>query len=265
MAERLPLPSPSAFFMSEGRMEREFHFLMLAGLLFCSAPVFSQSTSGGLSLSQTRVILSAGSSGENVSRHNPGERPWLIRGRVFTGPEQETPAPFMVTPPLFRLEAGGSNTVRIMPQGIQALPADRESVFYLSFLAIPPSSRSLDSEPSVSVAAQVTVGVDTVIKLFYRPAGLADTPQVAAGKLSFHYIHRHVEVSNPTPYWQTLSMLSFNGKKVDVRHHGSMIAPYSSRQYPQNKQPQTVEWTVITDYGGNSPAFHAVVKAGERP
>jgi P pilus assembly chaperone PapD len=242
-----------------------FSAAALAGLLLSTvvqAVPAVQGNSGGLSLSQTRVIFDANEPGVTVSLHNKGERPWLVRARVLIAPDSMATAPFTVTPPLFRLEPNSRNTVRIMRQGGQDLPADRESVFYLSFLAIP-SSQRLDEDVSTGVAAQVTVGMDTVIKLFYRPSGIAMAPQVAAGKLIVRRTEQAITVDNPTPYYQTLSSLSLDGKPVDVRAQGSMIAPFGSQRYTVSGQPSEAVWTVINDYGGISPTFRAAITDGK--
>ena len=243
--------------------------LMIVGLLFClcseakSPTALNTNLQGGLGVSQTRVIINAGSSGGTVNLHNYGDRPWLIRGRVTTAPGNDKSGPFTITPPLFRMESDGSYMVRVMPQGAQVLPTDRESVFYISFLAIPPSPPPGDYGADEGIAAQVTIGVDTVMKLFYRPQKLAMTSQEAAKKLTFHYTNSQVTVANPTPYWLTLSSLSFNGKTQDMRNVNNMIAPYSEQQFAQEKLPREVSWTVINDYGGNSPQYRAMVETEE--
>lgn len=45
-------------------------------------------------------------------------------------------SPFIVTPPLFRLDAGDSNDLRVLLTSPQ-LPSDRESLFTLNIKVIP--------------------------------------------------------------------------------------------------------------------------------
>lgn len=205
--------------------------LLATGLLVSTLTSAMQADRRGLSLSQTRVVFNAAAPSISVALRNHSASPWLVRAQVLTSPDGAQAAPFMVTPPLFRLEPDSQSTVRILRQGTETLPADRESVFYLSFLAIP-SSRKLDADMSASISAQVTVGVDTVIKLFHRPAGLALTPQAAAEKLTVRLQGDGVDVTNPTPYYQTLATFSLDGKPMPVREAGSMIAPFATRHYP---------------------------------
>ncbi|MFC0226309.1 fimbrial biogenesis chaperone [Serratia aquatilis] len=241
-----------------------FRMSLLVCSLLGSITHTVQADRRGLSLSQTRVVFNADAPSVTVNLRNHSDTPWLTRAQVLATPDGSLAAPFMVTPPLFRLEPNSQSSVRILRRGTEALPIDRESVFYLSFLAIP-SSRKLEAEASSTVSAQVTVGVDTVIKLFYRPAGLALTPQTAPEKLTVQRQDNGVKVSNPTPYYQTLTSFSLDGKPVAVRETGSMIAPFSSRIYSFNGHPRQATWSVLNDYGGTSPLYQTTVSSGEVP
>ncbi|HDC4393719.1 TPA: molecular chaperone [Enterobacter cloacae] len=237
-------------------------FILAAALMLTSLPGVAQAERQGLSLSQTRVVFDAAKPGVATSLRNHSDRPWLVRAQVVTKPGGVQAAQLMVTPPLFRLEPESQNTVRIMRKGSTTLPVDRESVFYLSFLAIP-SSRESSEKESTDVSARVTVGVDTVIKLFYRPTGLKLGSQMAAQKLTVHSQGNGVTIINPTPYYQTLASFSLDGKPVDIRQKESMIAPFDSSHYQASGQPRKASWSVINDYGGISPVYHTAVSAGE--
>lgn len=235
-----------------------FLMLVVGGLLLSTVV---QAERRGLSLNQTRVVFNAGAPSVSVTLRNHSDGPWLTRAQVLVDPNGTQAAPFMVTPPLFRLEPGSQSTVRILRQGTEGLPTDRESVFYLSLLTIP-SSRKAETETPTGVSAQVTVGVDTVIKLFYRPTGLALTPQAAAEKLIVRRQGNGVDVTNPTPYYQTLATLILDGEPVTLREVGSMIAPFSARFYATSAQPRQASWTVINDYGGASPTYQTPINHG---
>nr|MDQ6119426.1 fimbria/pilus periplasmic chaperone [Klebsiella pneumoniae subsp. pneumoniae] len=83
----------------------------------------------------------------------------MIKADVFATPDgrntqtdPKSAVPFMVTPPLFRLEPNSQNSVLIVRNGAAQLPADRESVFYLSFWLflrhqMPPKGHSLVCQP----------------------------------------------------------------------------------------------------------------------
>ena len=216
---------------------------------------------GGLSLSQTRVIFDAKAKSAKITLNNQSERVYLVNSRVLPTPDanrQTSEAmPFMVTPPLFRLEKESRNTVLIAKNDTSKLPTDRESVFYLSFLAIPAVKNNNESELEEGMTTtQVSFGVRTVIKLFYRPSDLAIPAATAPERLTFAQHSALLTVNNPTPYYVTLAQLTLDGRAVNVREQGAMIAPFSQETYTVNGAiANKIQWSVITEFGGVSEAF----------
>lgn len=250
-------------------MRSEFRFrgvlTALAGCALMLAGACVQAAGGGISTGQTRVIFGSGQKSEKVTLTNQGDRVYLINSRVQRSPdggaELSGAVPFMVTPPLFRLESDSRNTVMVVRNDTSGLPADRESVFYLSFLAIPAVSRpDEDGSAGEQLQPRVSVGIRMVIKLFYRPAGLAVPVQDAPEKLVFTLRGNLLRAENMTPYYQTLAQLRMNGQTVDVREQGAMIAPYTGTDYRITGPAGEVSWSVINDYGGVSPLYRAVLK-----
>ena len=70
----------------------------------------------------------------------------------------------MVLPPLQRINGGQKGIARVTKtSGINALPQDRESLFYLNVREIPPKP----DKPNV-----LQLAMQSRIKLFYRPAAI---------------------------------------------------------------------------------------------
>lgn len=88
------------------------------------------------------------------------------------------------------------------------------------------------------------------------------TAEDAQGRLTFHLHDGAVEVKNPTPYYLTFSRLTFDGTEVAVRDTVTMLAPFSQASYPAKNAVRQAQWTVINDYGGNSPLFSSAVQRG---
>lgn len=83
-------------------------------------------------------------------------------------------APFIITPPLYRLDKDQQNVERIVLAG--ALPQDKESLYWLNIKAIPAASRKDNT---------LQIAVKTRIKLIYRPAALKGViPEELADKLT---------------------------------------------------------------------------------
>lgn len=213
----------------------------------------------GLRLPQTRVIFPAEEKSVIAGIDNQSDNIYLIKAQVMMSPAEKTntltvSTPFVVTPPLFRLEPQSRYSVRILPQDTVSLPADRESVFYLSFLAIPAT------KPADNTSTQVSIGLNTVIKLFYRPRDLASTVDAAQGQLAFYAQSGQTVVHNPTPYYITLSTLQRDGQALDITLAGPMLAPYS--QVPLNgvTPGREMRYTVINDLGGESRVYLTLVQ-----
>ncbi|UNH29215.1 molecular chaperone (plasmid) [Moellerella wisconsensis] len=240
-----------------------FHTLMIV-LLWGGFSVLASAAEGGLRLAQTRVVFDAANPNTKLAIKNSSPQVYLIKADVINTPEgnaQRPAPPFMVTPPMFRLEKESQNTLLIVRNGTAELPVDRESVFYLSLLAIPATTK-INAPEGEMTSAQVSVGIRNVIKLFYRPKGLPMSAEAASGQLTFHHQGQHITVSNPTPYYVTLAQLSVNQHPIDVRELGPMIAPFSTQIYPVKGSATHAEWRVITDYGDMSTAHQRNIQSG---
>lgn len=226
-------------------MMQPFYRALPAMLLTFS--LCSQATSGGVSLGQTRVIFSSADKAQTLTISNSGKQAYLIQTRVQKGLNDPASAPFIVTPPLFSLQGNSRQILRLLPQSF-SLPVDRESLFYISVSAIPALSGP------VTPTDRLSVGVRFVIKLFYRPQGLpADS---AACFLMFRREPHVVRVINPSGYFQTIGMLSFDERRRESGQETSMVPPYSSITLPVDRAVNRVDWRTLNDYGGLSAVCH---------
>ncbi|HHQ4306969.1 TPA: fimbrial biogenesis chaperone [Serratia fonticola] len=225
-----------------------FIVLLLLGPI-CSA---FATANGGVSLNQTRVIFAAGDKAQTITVKNIGSQNYLIQSRIQRERQDQGPAPFIVTPPLFPLGPQSKQLLRILKQD-ETLPADRESLFYLTVLAIPAQKES------VSADARLSMGFQFMIKLLYRPQGLKLSAQEASCRLQFSRTANGVRVENPTPYFLTFGSLAFGLDEIDLNTQPSMIAPMSVETYPITRPVGRVQWQTLTDFGGLSPACQQTV------
>lgn len=88
-----------------------------------------------VTINGTRVIYDGNKREASILVTNHDEnRPYLIQSFISVDANGKK-APFIVTPPLFRLDSGKENILRIMRTGGD-LPLNRESIFYLNVKAI---------------------------------------------------------------------------------------------------------------------------------
>lgn len=198
----------------------------------------------------TRVVYPERASGAQLSVSNPQGYPVLVQSSV-TGQDRKSPAPFLVTPPLFRLEAGQQSRLRVIRTG-GSLPGDRESLFWLCVKAVPPSGDDRDGGAD-KVSLSVNMAISTCDKLLYRPAGLKGDPEEGAGLLRWTRKGATLRVSNPTPFYMNLKTVSVDGKPASGLTY---VPPQGSAS--MTLPPGTggvVSWTVINDQGGESRRF----------
>ncbi|MFL1548047.1 molecular chaperone [Pseudomonas sp. D47] len=212
-------------------------YLLFAGV-FASLMPYAHA---GVIVGGSRVVYEANKKEVALSVKNPEEKnAYLIQTWVDNElQETSTKAPFIITPPLFRLDAGQENLLRIFFAG-KKLPMDRESVFWLNIKSIPSVEKS-DTN-------RLLISVNTRIKLFYRPDKLEGEPGDAYKKLVFFQKDRILRISNPTPYYVSFRELSVGGKKIN---DAGMVAPKSelSHTLPEGLAGK-VTWKAINDYGG---------------
>lgn len=213
-------------------------------------------------ISGTRVIFPAKSGEVTVRLTNQNAAPALIEAWIDNGDPQSTPdkvnTPFLITPPLFRMESNHDQSLRILfTHSDQPLPSDRESVFWLNVLEVPPKPNSLQFQDK----NYLQLAIRSRLKLFYRPDGLPGDPLKAPSRLSFKAIQAAgsaaLTVHNPTPYYVSIGQMSVNVGGTSHKVDAGMVAPLSDLQLaiPDLKQAPSVgsmvQYDCIDDYGAD--------------
>ena len=216
--------------------------------VFLALLLWGELAQAGVIVGGTRVIYDGGKRETTLSVRNPDKQAYLIQawtdGNGPEGDEKDTPKPpFVVTPPLFRLDPGAENLMRIIRSGGN-LPEDRESVFWMNVKSIP-------SMPETSKNV-LQIAVKTRIKLFYRPSGIHAPEQDDYQQLTFRRTGNQLEVNNPTPYY-----VSFNSVRIGtglLKEQFMMAAPKSTSHFvlPSAAAGTQVLWKAITDFGGET-------------
>lgn len=215
-------------------------FCLMLGLVSAA-----QSAWAGVIVGGTRVIYDSSQREAAITVRNPEKTaPYLIQSWVENSSASDTSkAPFIITPPLFRLDAGQENTLRIVRTGGQ-LPEDRESLYWLNIKSIPSTAKQSSNELQISVK--------TRIKLIYRPAALAADAADAYKKLTFSRQGNQLQVKNPTAYNIAFYRVSVGGQ--EIQQAGS-VAPFATLSWTLSSAASgNVSWQSINDFGGITPA-----------
>lgn len=225
---------------------------LLAAFLSCTQ------ANASVVIATTRVVYPAESSEVTVRLSNEGRYPSLVQVWVDEGgpeeAEDELQGPFNVTPGLLRLDPGKRQSLRVFHDS-RAMPTDRESLYWLNVLDVPPKGGGDNS---------LQISLRTRIKLFYRPQGLTAKPADAHARLTWRLVRESqgwvLHADNPTPYHVNLA-------KLEAVHPGSAlpasvghVAPLSSARFALSSAPSRpdavsqVRYQYLDDYGASREA-----------
>lgn len=219
------------------------HGYLLSTLLLVAATAHA-----GVIINGTRLVYLGDKKESSIGLSNPDTTDYLVQSWVDSGGKNLAKAPFMITPPLFRLDAKEDNVLRVIRTGGN-LPEDRESLYWLNIKAIP-SSKHVEGMNTLQIA------INTRIKLLYRPSAVKGRPEEVAEKLEWHREGNDLVVNNPTPFYMNFQSVTLNGHKVTK---ATWAVPKTETHFalPANTGGNTVAWSIITDYGSISHTLTA--------
>jgi chaperone protein EcpD len=214
----------------------------------------------GVVINGTRVVYPAAKREVTISLQNAGERPslvqaWLDTGDVYSRPGQSK-VPFVLTPPLFRLDPTKVQSLRLVYTH-DPLPQDRESLFWLNVLDIPPRAAANSDLPN-----QLDLAFKHRMKVFFRPAGLSGSAADAPARLTWKLLSKDgkltgIQAVNPTPYHVSLTQVTATVAGHPLTVKVDMVDPFASRSFDLPDPPVatsgavSVEYWFVNDYGGN--------------
>lgn len=205
-------------------------------------------------LGSTRMIYRPDSAGTTLTVINPQDYPILVQSKVLNE-DRKSAAPFLVTPPVFRLDANQQSRVRVVRTGGADVP-DRETLNWLCITGIPPKEDDVWGSKKAApgrATLEVSYRIQSCIKMMVRPSSLRASPMETGGSLTFSRQGGKLKVSNPTPYYMTLRDLKVGSVSVRTPDY---IPPMGSQVFELAAAVRgPVQWKVVTDYGGDSQVF----------
>lgn len=171
-------------------------FFVLSFLLFGS------NVNANVSIFGTRVVYDANSGITNVEVENKGDNPSLIQAWI-TNENNEKNTPFVISPPVSRIEPNTRQTIRIRYIGNDdLLNKNMETLFYFNLFDIPPkpSSSELTKNPNY-----LQFAINSRLKLFFRPKLLPYSITEAYKKVEWNISGNKIQINNNTPYYITYS------------------------------------------------------------
>ncbi|EFZ4075958.1 fimbria/pilus periplasmic chaperone [Shigella flexneri] len=212
----------------------------------------------GVDLNLSRVIYNFGSSGANIAVKNNQTYPILVQSQVLDE-DVKSKAPFITTPPLFRLEGKQTSRIRIVQTGGN-FPKDREKLQWLCVKGIPPKEDDKWAETQVPKKSSLLVqfSVNNCIKVFVRPDAVKGHPEDVADKVTWTKKGSLLEAANPTPFYINIKELIVSGKRINSLNY---IPPFGNRSFDiPGSSSGSIQWKIVTDYGGESKIYQAEIK-----
>lgn len=234
---------------------RFFIFIPVCILMLCSPAMAS------VVMLNTRVIYPADTQSQTLQFSNNDNIPYVMQVWSDVNDPASTPdntnAPFMSVPALFRIEPHTGQSVRLIFTG-KDLPQDRESLFYLNSVQIPPRNAIKGNQNQMSVILR------NRLKIFYRPKNIVGNPDSVAQQIHFSLKEESgrwgIVAENTSGYYASVITASIVIGTQNIPFQASMIPPKTTVTWPINKKGQSlsaaskVKFTLINDYGGQTYA-----------
>lgn len=204
-----------------------------------------------IALDRTRVVFPGGEDSISMTIANENQQlPYLAQGWIENERGEKITSPFIVLPPVQRVEPGSKTMVKIQgTAGVNTLPQDRESLFYFNLREIPPRSTK---------ANVLQLALQTKIKMFYRPAALLSKNGAAPWQesLTLNRSGDSYTVHNPTPYYVTIN---------DARATSTSVA--GKKKFRAVMVPPNGDAPLGVSAGslGNAPVLEYINDFGGRP
>ncbi|HEF0075927.1 fimbria/pilus periplasmic chaperone [Citrobacter sp. SX206] len=205
----------------------------------------TQSVHAGIVIYGTRIIYPAEKNEVLVQLMNQGERSSLVQSWIDDGdtllPPEKIQVPFLLTPPVVKVagDSGQQLKIKKMPN---TLPNDKESLFFLNVLDIPPNNPDSAGKNVLKFAMQ------NRIKLFYRPKGIAAVNKNTFHKLALTRSGNSYSIRNDAANWVTVTEVKANNVKIN--NESIMLAPLSSANVAlKNTNANQYKMTIIDDHG----------------
>jgi P pilus assembly chaperone PapD len=203
--------------------------LRAIGLALAAMAIWHTQAIAGVTPEVSRVVFPEGASEQSLQVFNVNKYPvlvqaWIDDGKILALP-QESKAPIIALPPIFRMDPGDQMSVRLINSGA-TLPTDRESLFWLNLYEIPATQKH-----DAPTDQTVTVTMRTQVKVFVRPGKLPYPEEDLPKHLTFALVHGPdsltLEIGNPTPYYATIGAVQIAIEGAPRLETVDMIAPFS--------------------------------------
>lgn len=212
-------------------------------------------------LDATRLIYREGAGSISILATNGAALPSLVEARILDAGHKPT-SKFQVVPPVARIDPSRAQHFRIFITAPGSMPQDRETLFWLTVLDIPP--RAADDSGDGNY---LQFAVRSNLKVFYRPRDLQGTPEEAARGVIWRAPGEHMTVKNPSRYFVTMTNVALDGVSyaaedgpvvmvppgAELQLHRQLKGMSAGAPAREKTTSRKVEYEYIDDYGAARP------------
>ena len=245
------------------------HTILKKPLVFVVSLCLTGVATAGIVLDSTRVIYREGEREADVRMTNSADMPvivqsWIDNGAIDRGrPVDEIVVPFNLTPPVSRVDPARGQTLRIFAADSSEFEKDRETLFWLNVLEIPPKIKETGKN-------RIEFTIRNSIKVFYRPSSIGkDVPSDAYKEISFRLKRSSagkyvLVVHNPTPFYYTFTSIEAKGPLGVARAPIGMAPPLSTVEISPEKgdfkDVTKVSAFYVNDWGVGVPVSYELIQ-----
>ncbi|MDY3695734.1 MAG: molecular chaperone [Proteus mirabilis] len=217
-------------------MFKKFKFFAL----FFIFPTYSQSS---IEINKDKFIFIESVNQEIIEINNKANNDYFIQSWVtHYDKENSNEIPFMVTPPLFKIEKNETFSLKIFKKD-EVKERDRETLYRINIKRIPILLNSDNNKNMLHVS------INSVYNLIYRPISIEKDAKDAYKKIEFlKNKNNEFIINNPTPYFIALSSVYFN--RILIVNESKTIPPF--KKYNTKKiisESGYVKWKIFNQHG----------------
>lgn len=227
-------------------------FVLLVSLVSSAAAEISENQSILFSLQRHTYV--EGEKSISLGMRNSDSEPYLIQAGMAWLDEasgvnllqKDEKIPFIITPPLYKLEPGSYYDWRVIFSGNSAnLPRDREKVYLARFLAVSPSDAGKNN-------IDISVMRALIFKIYYRPQALKSL-QIAdiQDRLEFRMSDGYLVIKNNSPLYLTFDTISVGKSIVAESELFKPLPPFSEQIFEISgdiSAEADVAWALLDEY-----------------
>ncbi|WP_337262260.1 MULTISPECIES: fimbrial biogenesis chaperone [unclassified Serratia (in: enterobacteria)] len=184
--------------------------LRILSLLFI---ISFQVNANNIIVNGTRFIFPSNEKEITIQLNNTADRPAVAQVWLDRGDARETPdnisVPFIIIPPISRVDGKSGQTLRVRLPNRNGMLSDREQLWWLNLLEIPPTPTSAQMHGNNTLQ----LAIRSRFKFIYRPTGLGDR-DAAPELLVLSKQGEDLAINNPTPFYITITRILQAGNKL---------------------------------------------------